>query len=93
MKRLLVLLATLGAVQGVAEQNGMSVDQLRARISQDGMSFTEFRNNLRDEIVTQKLRQSFAQGRINVSEAEVDSAMTAAAATGPIPGTSSSWAT
>ncbi|HQX93504.1 MAG TPA: peptidylprolyl isomerase [Thermomonas sp.] len=68
------------AVQGVAEQNGMSVDQLRARISQDGMSFTEFRNNLRDEIVTQKLRQSFAQGRINVSEAEVDSAMTAAAA-------------
>lgn len=69
------------AVQGVAQQNGMSVDQLRARIAQDGMSFTDFRNNLRDEIVTQKLRQSFAQGRINVSEAEVDAAMATAAAT------------
>ncbi|RZA20156.1 MAG: molecular chaperone SurA [Lysobacteraceae bacterium] len=69
------------AVQGVAEQNSMTVDQLRARISQDGMSFAEFRNSMRDEIVTQKLRQSFAQGRINVSEAEVDAALSSASAT------------
>ncbi|MDE2406639.1 MAG: peptidylprolyl isomerase [Xanthomonadaceae bacterium] len=68
------------AVQGVAQQNNMSVDQLRERIGKDGMSFAEFRNNLRDEIVTQKLRQSFAQGRINVSEAEVDAAMANASA-------------
>lgn len=69
------------AVQGVAQQNGIGVDQLRARLAQDGMSFTEFRNNLRDEIISQKLRQSFAQGRINVSEAEVDAAMANASAT------------
>ena len=69
------------AVQGVAEQNSMSVDQLRQRLAQDGMAFTEFRNNLRDEIVTQKLRQSFAQSRINVSEGEVDAAMATASAT------------
>ena len=68
------------AVQGVAQQNGMSVDQLRERITQDGMSFAEFRTNLRDEIITQKLRQSFAQGRINVSEAEVDAALANASA-------------
>ena len=66
------------AVQGVAQQNSMSVDQLRQRLAQDGMAFTEFRNNLRDEIITQKLRQSFAQSRINVSEAEVDAAMATA---------------
>ena len=48
------------AVQGVAQQNNLTVDQLRQRITQDGMAFTEFRNNLRDEIITQKLRQSFA---------------------------------
>ncbi|HWS78132.1 MAG TPA: peptidylprolyl isomerase [Thermomonas sp.] len=69
------------AVQGVAEQNQMTVDQLRDRITQDGMSFTEFRNNLRDEIISQKLRQSFAQGRINVSEAEVDAALATTSAT------------
>ena len=72
------------ALQGVAEQNTMSADQLRARIAQDGMAFAEFRNNLRDEIVTQKLRQSFAQGRINVSEAEVEAALTAASATASV---------
>ena len=69
------------AVRGVAQQNSMTVDQLRERIAQDGMSFAEFRTNLRDEIITQKLRQSFAQGRINVSEAEVDAALASASAT------------
>ena len=69
------------AVQGVAQQNSFTIDQLRQRITQDGMPFTEFRNNLRDEIVTQKLRQSFAQSRINVSEGEVDAAMATASAT------------
>jgi peptidyl-prolyl cis-trans isomerase SurA len=69
------------AVQGVAQQNGLSVDQLRARIAQDGMSFQDFRNSMRDEIITQKLRQNFAQGRINVSEAEVDAAMASASTT------------
>ena len=69
------------AVQGVTQQNGLSIDQLSARLADDGMSLNEFRSSLRDEIVTQKLRQSFAQGRINVSEGEVDAAL-ATAATG-----------
>lgn len=69
------------ALQGLAVQNGMSPDQLRARIAADGISLNEFRNSLRDEIVTQKLRQSFAQGRISVSEGEVDAALTSATAT------------
>jgi peptidyl-prolyl cis-trans isomerase SurA len=68
------------AVQGVAQQNHMTVDQLREQLTREGMSFNEFRNNLRDEVVTQKMRQSFAQGRINVSEAEVDAALAAATA-------------
>ncbi|MEO6155905.1 MAG: peptidylprolyl isomerase [Thermomonas sp.] len=71
-----------GAVQGVAQQNNIDIDQLRGRITQEGMSFNEFRSNLRDEIITQKLRQSFAQGRINVSEAEVDAALAIAAGAG-----------
>ncbi len=72
------------AVQGVAQQNQMSVDQLRGRLAQDGMTFNEFRGNLRDEIITQKLRQSFSQGRINVSEGEVDAALSTAAASGSL---------
>ena len=71
-----------GAIQGIAQQNNMTLEQLRARVEADGMSYAGFRANLRDEIMTQKLRQSFAQGRINVSEAEVDAAMATAAAAG-----------
>ena len=41
--------------------------------------FAEFRNSIRDETAVQRLRQSFAQSRINVSEAEVDAALAAQA--------------
>ena len=71
-----------GAIQGIAQQNGMTLDQLRQRIVADGMTWAGFRGTLREEIMTQKLRQSFAQSRINVSEAEVDAAMTSALASG-----------
>ncbi len=63
------------AVASVAQQNNMTPDALRARLAQDGMSFTDFRNSLRDEITVQRLRQSFAQSRVQVSESEVDAAL------------------
>lgn len=70
------------AVNGVASQNGVSVDQLRQQLASEGIGFTDFRATLRDEMTTQRLRQSFAQGRINVSEAEVNSALAAQANAG-----------
>lgn len=69
------------AVNGIAQQNNMTPDQLRERLAKDGSSMADFRANLRDEIISQKLRQSFAQNRINVSEAEVDAALATAAST------------
>ncbi len=63
------------AVDNIARQNRINSDQLREQLARDGMSFTEFRNSLRDEIVIQRLRQRFAQGRISVSDAEVDAAL------------------
>lgn len=70
------------AVNGVASQNGMTVDQLRAQLTQDGISYADFRSTLRDELLTQRLKQSFAQSRINVSEAEVKAALATQAAVG-----------
>lgn len=67
------------AVAMVAQQNGVSVDALRQRLTGEGVSFTDFRNSVRDEITVQRLRQSFAQSRIQVSEAEVDAAIAAQA--------------
>ncbi|GAB2501450.1 peptidylprolyl isomerase [Lysobacter humi (ex Lee et al. 2017)] len=70
------------AIAGIAQQNGLSVDALRQRVTSDGSTFTEFRTSIRDELLVQRLRQRFAQGRINVSEAEIDAAVAATAATG-----------
>ncbi|GAB3058759.1 peptidylprolyl isomerase [Stenotrophomonas tumulicola] len=63
------------AIESIAQQNGAGVDQLRSRLAQDGIDFDEFRRSVRDEIVVQRLRQSFAQSRISVSEGEVDAAI------------------
>lgn len=64
-------------VQAVAQQNNMNLDQLRAQLTTEGMGFEEFRANLRDEVISQKLRQSFVRSRVNVSEGEVDAAIAA----------------
>ena len=70
------------AVNAVAQQNRTTPEGLRQRIEADGMSFAEFRSSLRDEITVQRLRQSYAQSRVQVSEGEVDAALAAQAATG-----------
>ncbi len=67
------------AVAAVAQQNGMSLDALRQRLQADGMSFDDFRASLREEMSVQRLRQSFAQSRVQVSEGEVDAALAAQA--------------
>ena len=63
------------AVAAIAQQNNMTVDSLRQRLAADGLAFEEFRSSLADEIMVQRLRQSFAQSRISVSEGEVDAAL------------------
>ncbi len=63
------------AIASIAQQNGTTLDGLRQRLAQDGVGFEDFRNSVRDEITVQRLRQSFAQGRISVSEGEVDAAL------------------
>ena len=60
------------AVQTVAGQNNMSVEQLRARLAADGLSYSEFQSNLRDEVTVQRLRQRYIQSSVQVSEAEID---------------------
>lgn len=67
------------AATNIARENKMTAEQLRQQLTKDGLSFADFRSSLRDEIIVQRLRQRFAQGRINVSDAEVDAALKAQA--------------
>ncbi|HIE1100070.1 peptidylprolyl isomerase [Stenotrophomonas maltophilia] len=63
------------AMNTIAQQNGSNLDALRQRLAHDGIDFNDFRASVRDEITVQRLRQSFAQSRISVSEGEVDAAL------------------
>ncbi|WP_101925189.1 MULTISPECIES: peptidylprolyl isomerase [Luteimonas] len=65
------------AISGIAQQNNFTMDQLRQQLAGDGMGFDDFRASLRDELMIQRMRQRFAQTRVSVSDAEVDTALAA----------------
>ncbi len=60
------------ALQNIAQNNRITVDQMRAQLEADGIPFMEFARSLRDEMIVQRLRQSVVQSRVQVSETEVD---------------------
>lgn len=60
------------AVARIANGNKMTTEQLAAALEQDGLRLSDFRTTMRDEILTQKLRQRVAQSRSDVSESEID---------------------
>jgi peptidyl-prolyl cis-trans isomerase SurA len=60
------------SVMRLAQQNNVSLDQLRASLERDGFSYAEFRDTMRDELAVQRLRQRFVQSRVNVTDTEVD---------------------
>lgn len=71
------------AIQNIANQNKISIDQLRAQIGNEGMSYEDFRNNLKDEITVQRMRQSYVQSRVQVSDTEVDQLLSVREIGGP----------
>lgn len=71
------------AIESVASRNRMTGEQLRQRLAADGMSYEEFRAGLRDEMLIERLRQRYIQGRVQVSETEVDQLLAVRAIGGP----------
>ncbi|HET6906337.1 MAG TPA: peptidylprolyl isomerase [Rhodanobacteraceae bacterium] len=60
------------AVATVAKQNNMTVPQLQQAMQQQGVDYTAFRGNLRDQLLIQRLRQQVMQSSAQVSDAEID---------------------
>lgn len=60
------------AVQQLAQQNNVSVEQLRQQLARDGIGYEEFRDSLREELVIQRMRQRVVQSRVAVSDTEID---------------------
>jgi peptidyl-prolyl cis-trans isomerase SurA len=59
------------AVQEVLRMNNIGEDQLQAALYTQGMTWSEYRKKLRDQIERARLVQFKVQGRVQVKEAEV----------------------
>lgn len=62
-------------VQNVARQNNLSVNSLYERINHDGMGTEDYRGEIRDQMIVQKLQQQEVGSRLSVSTDEITSFM------------------
>ncbi|MDA8455010.1 peptidylprolyl isomerase [Acidovorax sp. GBBC 3334] len=63
------------AEQSVARQNNVSIDEMHRRLAADGISPERFRAELRNQLLVQRLRERDVEGRVRVSDIEVDQYM------------------
>jgi peptidyl-prolyl cis-trans isomerase SurA len=60
------------AEQTVARQNQVDTAEMYRRLSADGVSRSQFRNNLRDQMLLSRVREREVGQRIRVSELDID---------------------
>ena len=60
------------AVTNVAAQNQLNLDQLRERLKTEGQDFQRFRNNLRDQMLLERVREREVGSRIKIADADID---------------------
>ena len=60
------------AMANVASQNQLTMAQLRERLQQQGMPYSTFRSNIRDQMMAERVREHEVNARIHVSNEEID---------------------
>ena len=60
------------AVDNVALQNQVSLEELKRRLSVDGVDYARFRADVRDELTLVRLREREVDSRVKVSEQDID---------------------
>ena len=56
----------------IADQNGVNFEDMPAILAADGIEYSKFRNDIRDEITLEQLRRADVMGRIGYSERELE---------------------
>ncbi|MBY0454136.1 MAG: peptidylprolyl isomerase [Burkholderiaceae bacterium] len=65
-------LAVSQAEQAVARQNNVSVAEMQRRLAADSITPERFREELRSQLLQQRLREREVDGRVRVSELDID---------------------
>ncbi|MFO1351192.1 MAG: peptidylprolyl isomerase [Gammaproteobacteria bacterium] len=64
------------ALEQIAQRNNLNLSQLRARVEKDGMSFAQYRDSIRQQLLGVRLRQKVVDNGIQVSDQEVSNVLT-----------------
>ncbi|WP_231512440.1 peptidylprolyl isomerase [Paucibacter sp. KBW04] len=59
-------------VGNVAAQNKLTMDQLKERLKQEGIDYRSFRENMRDQLMSERVREREVQGRIRITDGDID---------------------
>lgn len=60
------------AIERIAANNKLTLDQLRATLERDGVPWQRFREEIRTEILLSRLREREVDSRVVVTDAEID---------------------
>ena len=60
------------AVQNVAAQNQLTLEQFRARLRAEGIDYARFRANLRDQMLVERVREREVYQRIRITDGDID---------------------
>jgi peptidyl-prolyl cis-trans isomerase SurA len=67
-------------IANIAAENRLAPEQFRQVLARDGVDYTEFREDIRKEILISRLRARHVNNRVNVTPQEVDTYLASAAA-------------
>lgn len=65
------------ALASIAQENRMTLAQLRERVERDGTGFARLREEVREELIRRRLREREIDSRVQVSDADIDAFLAA----------------
>lgn len=60
------------AIARLAQQNNMPLQAFRNRVEADGISFSQFRQQVKDDIIFNRLREREVDSKVQVTDGEID---------------------
>jgi peptidyl-prolyl cis-trans isomerase SurA len=60
------------AIENIARQNGLGLPEFRRALESSGLSYSDYRERVREEITISRLQQRQVQRKINVTDQEID---------------------
>lgn len=59
-------------IVGIAQQNGVDLEQFQQMLAHDGISYREFRDDVRREMIIQRVQRGRVNSRVEISEEEIE---------------------